>query len=63
MIRKNLGATYEQGLKIAARKSAWTVFYLRARRSGDILKGFYRRQALAHRFKHPACGNNVDKPR
>lgn len=63
MIRKNLAATYEQGLKIAARKSAWMVFYLRARRSGDILKGFYRRQALAQRFEPAACGNNVDKPR
>lgn len=48
MIRKNMGATYDDCLRITARRSVWMVLYLRARRTGDRLKGFYRRQALAH---------------
>lgn len=46
IIRKGMGATYEDAARIAARKSAWMVLYLRARRTGDKLKGFYRRKAL-----------------
>lgn len=37
---------YESAVNIRDRKSIWMVEYLRARRSGDSLKGFFRRQHL-----------------
>jgi hypothetical protein len=46
MIRRDMGVTYESATRIAARKSVWMVLYLRARRTGDKLKAFYRRKAL-----------------
>lgn len=36
--------TYEGSRAIMLRKSSWLVLYLRARRSDDNLKGFYRRK-------------------
>lgn len=46
MIRRNMGETYESTTMIAERKSMWMVRYLRARRTGDRHKAFYRRKAL-----------------
>ncbi len=46
MIRSDLGETYESANEIAARKSVWMVMYLRARRTGDKHKGYYRRKAM-----------------
>lgn len=42
-----LGMSYEDAFRIMGRKSLWMVEYLRGRRSGDHLTGFYRRQHLA----------------
>lgn len=39
-----LGASYESAARVRDRKSIWMVLWLRARRDGDTLRGFYRRQ-------------------
>lgn len=49
MIRRNLGLTFEDSCRIARRKSTWMVLYLRARRTGDFCRGFYRRQHFEER--------------
>lgn len=41
-----LGASLESARRVADRKSAWLVLWLRARRDGDTLRAFYRRQHL-----------------
>lgn len=46
------GATYNDAFRIMGRKSLWMVEYLRARRSGDTLRGFYRTQFLRQRRSH-----------
>ena len=42
-----LASTHESARRVAARKSVWMVLWLRARRDGDCLRAFYRRQHLA----------------
>ena len=44
---KTLAMSYESALNVKARKSSWMALYLRARRDGDSLIGFYRRNHLA----------------
>jgi len=45
-----LGMSYESARKVTARKSIWMVLWLRARRDGDPLRGFYRRQHFAYKL-------------
>lgn len=47
MIPKLDVLTYDGAARLVKRgASHWTVLYLRARKSGDRLKGFYRRNAM-----------------
>jgi hypothetical protein len=39
-----LGSTWHDARRISGRKSIWMVLWLRARRDGDTLRGYYRRQ-------------------
>jgi hypothetical protein len=39
-----LGLTWESARSISSRKSLWMVLWLRARREGDCLRGYYRSQ-------------------
>jgi hypothetical protein len=39
-----LGLGYEDSQRIMAAKSSWMVMWLRARRDGDQLRGYYRRK-------------------
>lgn len=38
--------TFDRAMKIAKRKSIWMKLYLEARRSGDNLKGYFRKKHL-----------------
>lgn len=49
MIRPNMAMTYRDAQRVCARKGIWMVEYLRARRSGDRLIGFFRRQHFKSR--------------
>jgi hypothetical protein len=49
LIGPSLALTYDDARRVADRKSIWMVGYLRARRSGDRLKGFYRRKYFEER--------------
>lgn len=42
-----LAASYESAERVRDRKSIWMVLWLRARRDGDCLRAFYRRQHFA----------------
>ena len=44
MVQPGMAGSYDAAAKVYARKSIWVVHYLRARRSGDKLIGFYRRK-------------------
>lgn len=44
-----LGGTYESAIRVRDRKSIWLVLWLRARRDGDTLRGFYRRKHFEER--------------
>jgi hypothetical protein len=44
---KTLAGSYESALRVKRCKNIWMVEYLRARRSGDNLRGFFRRRFLA----------------
>lgn len=44
-----LAATYESAQQVRDRKGIWMVLWLRARRDGDTLRAFYRRQFLQER--------------
>lgn len=46
-----LGASYESAQLVAKRKSIWLVLWLRARRDGDSLRGWYRKQHVANKAK------------
>ena len=50
---QTIGATYEDGFLVMNGKSLWMVEYLRARRSGDTLLAYYRREHLAARKAKP----------
>jgi hypothetical protein len=39
-----LAMSYESAVWVARRKSVWMALWLRARRDGDNLRAFYRRQ-------------------
>ena len=41
-----LAASYESAQRVYARKGIWMVEYLRARRTGDSLLGWFRRNHL-----------------
>lgn len=43
---KTLGMSFEDARRISSAKSIYMVEWLRARRSKDQLRGFYRRQHL-----------------
>lgn len=45
----SLGLTWESARSISSRKSLWMVLWLRARRDGDTLRGFYRRRHFAEK--------------
>ena len=42
-----LGMSLEGGQRIMAAKSVWMVLWLRSRRDGDRLRGYYRRMHFA----------------
>jgi hypothetical protein len=43
----NMAVTYDDANRLMKLgMSFWTIMYVRARKSGDPLKGFYRRNAL-----------------
>lgn len=46
---KALALTFESAFRVMDRKGLWMVEYLRGRRSGDKLTGFYRRRFIAER--------------
>jgi hypothetical protein len=48
-MRHDLAMTYEGAVRIASRKGPWMVQYLRARRTGDRLKAWYRSKHFAAR--------------
>lgn len=47
LILRNLALTFDDARRISERKSVWMVEYLRARRTGERRKVFFRRQHLA----------------
>lgn len=49
MIRPNMALTQSDARRVCARKGIWMVEYLRARRSGNRLVGFFRRQHFKSR--------------
>ena len=50
MIRPNMASTYSDAKRIADRKGVWMVEYLRARRLGDRLIGFFRRKHFEQKY-------------
>ncbi len=44
--------SFDSARDVMQRKSIWMVEYLRGRRLGDNLTGFYRRKFLAERRTH-----------
>jgi hypothetical protein len=42
-----LGSTWDDARRVSARKSCWMVLWLRARRDGDALRYYYRKQHLS----------------
>lgn len=43
LIKPGMAGSFEDAERVARRTSIWVVQYLRARRTGDALIGFYRR--------------------
>lgn len=47
MILPGMASSYDDARRVYDRKGIWVVEYLRARRTGDKLIGFYRRKHMA----------------
>lgn len=62
MIAPGMAGSFEDAERVAKRKSIWVVQYLRARRTWDVLIGFYRRTHFHEKRRSDLCAKSSHNP-